>query len=266
MSNILRVIKDLLDSGERFAVASVIRAEGSTPRTVGAKMIIKEDGSIFDTIGGGKVEALVISDALRTLREGKPHVKRYVLEKEHPESIGMVCGGYMDVFIEPMEPKPTLLIFGAGHISLPLAKLGNVAGFSVTVVDDREEFANKDRFPEAERVICDSFESAVSSIRITPSTYIAIVTRGHRFDTFVLKQVINSKAAYIGMIGSKTKVETAFQELKKSGIPEGRIKQVYAPIGLDIGAETPEEIAISILSEIVKTRRGGSGESLALKR
>lgn len=265
MSNILQKMNELLSEGERFAVATVIKAEGSTPRAVGAKMIVREDGSIFDTIGGGKVEYLVISEALKVLEEKKPRVIRYVLDAKDAASIGMICGGSMEILIEPVEPKPTLFIVGAGHIALPLAKLGQMTGFTVAVLDDRKEFANVERFPTVEKVICGDIESTLSKTKITSSTYIVIVTRGHQYDLEALKSVINSKAAYIGMIGSKTKVSTAFQELRGMGIPEDRLKQVHAPIGLDIGAETPEEIAVSIIAEIIKVRRGGTGEELASK-
>jgi xanthine dehydrogenase accessory factor len=178
----------------------------------------------------------------------------------------MVCGGRMDIFIDVIEPKPTLLIVGAGHIAYYLARLGHMVGFSIAVIDDRKEFANRERFPNAERVICDDMERTLSSIKITPSTYVVIVTRGHQYDLAALKQVIDSKAAYIGMIGSKSKVRIAFQELKSAGIAEDTLKRVHAPIGLDIGAETPQEIAVSIIAEIIKVRRGGTGESLVFKR
>jgi len=176
-----------------------------------------------------------------------------------------MCGGEMELLLDPIQDKPTLLIAGGGHIALPLVKLGAILGFRVVVLDDRQEYANRERFPEADMVICQDFDAALSKVKVTSSTYLIIVTRGHALDELVLRRTITSKAAYIGMIGSQTKIRTVFERLRKDGVPEEAIRRVYAPIGLDIGGETPEEIAVSIVAEIVKLRRGGSGDSLALR-
>ena len=264
MSQILQKANELMANGERFVLVTVMRTRGSVPREGGAKMIVKEDGSIFGTIGGGKVEALVMSESPRVLEEGKPRVVTYSLGEGEATESGMICGGEMELLLDPIQSRPTLVIAGGGHIALPLARLGSTLGFSVVVIDDREEYANNERFPEAQTVICQDFDTALSKVRITPHTYIVIVTRGHKHDELVLKNVISSEAAYIGMIGSRTKVRTIFENLRRRGIAEHAIKQVHAPIGLDIGAETPEEIAVSIMAEIIKLRRGGTGESLGL--
>ncbi len=264
MSQILQKANELTANGERFVLVTVMRTKGSVPREIGAKMIVREDGSIFGTIGGGKVEALVISESPRVLEEGKPRVVTYSLGEGEATETGMICGGEMELLLDPIQSKPTLMIAGAGHIALPLARFGSTLDFSVVVIDDREEYANKERFPEAETVVCRDFDTALSKVRITPNTYIVIVTRGHKHDELVLRNIISSEAAYIGMIGSRKKVGTVFENLRKEGIAEHTINRVRAPIGLDIGAETPEEIAVSIMAEIIKLRRGGTGEPLGL--
>lgn len=265
MSHIFQKANELMANGERFVLVTVVGTRGSVPREIGAKMIVREGRRIFGTIGGGSIEALAISESSSVLKEGKSRVVRYSLGKGEATETGMICGGEMELLLDPIQGKPTLLIAGGGHIALPLVRLGSMLGFRVVVIDDREEYANRERFPEADTVICQEFSDALSEVRITPITYIVIVTRGHVYDKLVLKHTITSKAAYVGMIGSRTKVRTILENLRKEGIPEHTIRRVHAPIGLDIGAETPEEIAVSIMAEIVKLRRGGTGERLALR-
>ncbi len=265
MSEILQKANELVANGERFVLVTVVKTRGSVPREVGAKMIVRESGGIFGTIGGGKIEALVISESRKVLSKGEPRVVTYSLGEGEAAETGMVCGGEMELLLDPIRNKPTLLIAGGGHIALPLTKLGAMLGFRVVVLDDRKEYANRERFPEADMAICQNFDDALSRVEITPSTYVVIVTRGHALDELVLRRTITSKAAYVGMIGSQTKVRKVFEKLRREGVPEDAIRRVYAPIGLDIGGETPEEIAVSIMAEIVKLHRGGTGESLALR-
>jgi xanthine dehydrogenase accessory factor len=168
---------------------------------------------------------------------------------------GMICGGNMEVFLEPILPEPCLFVFGAGHISLFLAKMGKMVGFKVVIIDDRAEFANPERFPEADEVIAQDLPAAFQRLTANRASYIAIVTRGHLQDETVLEWAVRTDAAYIGMIGSRKKNQTVFSHLQERGIPEKRLKQVHAPIGLNINAKTPEEIAVSIMAEIIKARR-----------
>jgi xanthine dehydrogenase accessory factor len=260
--DIYQKITELLQSGETFAVASIIRAEGSTPRGVGTKMIIMNDQTIYGTIGGGCVEVAVVTSALEALKEGKSRIVDYALEEEEKGGVGMRCGGKLELSIEIVQPKPVFLIIGSGHIASALSTLGKLVDFKVVVLDP---FAKKEEFPDAETVVAKPVDAGVAGLKITPQTYIVIVTR-HQYDEAALREVINSEATYIGMVGSKNRVEMAFNTLMKEGIPEDSLKRVYAPIGLDIGAETPAEIATSIIAEVIKHRRGGTGKNLAIGR
>jgi len=167
----------------------------------------------------------------------------------------MICGGDTEVFIEPIRSAPTLIIFGGGHISLALSKIGKLIGFKVAVIDDRAEFANQERFPEADQILAEDFRTAFSRLTINKASYIVIVTRGHHYDELVLELALGTEPKYIGMIGSRSKNKAVFSHLRAKGIPQERLDKVHAPIGLEIHAHTPEEIAVSILAEVIKVRR-----------
>lgn len=252
--NIYEEAAKVLAEGRQAALVTVISADRSTPREVGAKMLVKPDGSIFGTVGGGGVEHLSIKKALEVIKEGKPI--RYHISLTPEKDPGMLCGGEMEVFIEPVLSAPTVYIFGGGHISRTLSKMAKLAGFRVAVIDDRPEFANAENFPEADIVMAEDIAEAFSKLKIDRTGYIVIVTRGHKSDEAVLEQALKTPAKYIGMIGSKTKVKAIFDHMREKGFTEDSISNVHAPIGLQIGAETPEEISISILAEIIKVRRG----------
>ena len=256
MSEILKEALRRIDRGEIIAWVTVVETKGSTPREVGAKMLVNKDGLISGTIGGGVTEARVIEEAKQALREGKGKLLTYRLTKEQAAlDEGAICGGEMKVFIDVLQPKEKVLIFGAGHIAVCVSKLAKTVGFKVTIIDDRKEFANQDRFPEADEIIAEDTEKALTHLNITPSSYIIVLTRGHLKDEEVLGSVIRSNAAYIGMIGSRKKNATVFQHLEEQGISQDELAKVYAPIGIDIKAQTPEEIAVSIVAEIIQVRR-----------
>ena len=257
MEDIFQEIVRIRSEGQRAALATVISAKGSTPRETGAKMLIRSDGTILGSIGGGSLEAQVCKEAITAMSENRSTVLRFDLTGKEVAEEGMICGGNMEVFVEPILPEPCLFIFGGGHISLFLAKMGKMVGFKVVVIDDRPEFANPERFPEADEVIAQDFPLAFPRLTITRSSYITIVTRGHLQDETVLEWAVKTDADYIGMIGSRKKNQTVFSHLQARGIPEKRLKEVHAPIGLNINAKTPEEIAISIVAEIIKARREG---------
>ncbi|HUT70582.1 MAG TPA: XdhC/CoxI family protein [Desulfatiglandales bacterium] len=257
MEDIFQEIVRIRSEGQRAALATVISTKGSTPRETGAKMLIRSDGTILGSIGGGSLEAQVCKEAITVMSENKSTVLRFDLTGKEVAEEGMICGGNMEVFVEPILPEPCLFIFGAGHISLFLAKMGKIVGFKVVVIDDRPEFANRERFPEADEVIAQDLPLAFPQLTTNRASYIAIVTRGHLQDETVLEWAVKTDAAYIGMIGSKKKNQTVFSHLKARGIPEKRLKEVHAPIGLNINAKTPEEIAVSIIAEIIKARRQG---------
>lgn len=261
-AEIFRKANELIAKGETFAIATIIRTEGSTPRKPGAKMIILRDGSTVGTIGGDCVESEAVAEALEAITEGKSRTVSVALREEELGGVGMRCGGVAEVYIEVVKPTPRLLIIGGGHIGAEIAKLGQNVGFSVTVIDPSGKEGD---FPGPVEVIPEPVEKGISRVEITPQTYIVIAT-GHKYDEPALKAVINSDAAYIGMVGSRRKAATIYKNLMDEGIFEEKLRRVHTPIGLDIGAETPEEIAVSIIAEIVRERRkpGASGESLKI--
>jgi len=255
MNDIYQEIVRVKTEGEEAALVTVVSATGSTPREEGAKMLVKPDGSILGTIGGGSLEAQVIEEAVRVIKQAKPKRLHMSLTAKEAEEAGMICGGELEVFIEPILTPPTLYIFGGGHISLPLAKMGKLLGFNIAVVDDRADFAHPERFPEAEIILAEDFTRSFPKIKIDKSSYIVIVTRGHQHDELVLEWAVGTPARYIGMIGSKTKVKTIYSHLLARAISKEQLDRVHSPIGLEIEAQTPEEIAVSILAEVIKVRR-----------
>jgi xanthine dehydrogenase accessory factor len=259
MPDLYEEVVRIKSEGKRGVLATIVRAEGSTPREVGAKMLVYEDGSILETIGGGSVEAAVIKEALATLAAGEPRTVHHDLTGPGASDVGMICGGTLDVYLEPILAGAKVFLFGAGHVSLPVARLAKMAGFRVAVVDDRAQFANRERFPEAEEVVAGEFSSALTKLKTDRESYLVILTRGHAYDQQVLEWALGTDARYIGMIGSRKKVQTVYQNLKDKGVAAEKLEAVRAPIGLDIGALTPEEIAVSIVAELIRERRKGKG-------
>lgn len=258
---IFRKINELMSKGETFAVVTIVKTEGSTPRKAGAKMIVLQDGNTFGTIGGDCVESGAVAEAIEAIKDGKSKTFSAALEEEELGGIGMKCGGMAEVYIEVIKPTPKLLIIGVGNIGAQLAKLGHNVGYSVTVIDPT---ARREDFPEFVEVIPEMVEKGVTMAGITPQTYIVIAT-GHKYDEAALKAVIDSGAAYIGMVGSKRKAAVTYRSLMDEGVSEDSIKMVHTPVGLDIGADTPEEIAVSIMAEIIKERRKPSASGGSLK-
>lgn len=255
MTDIYQEIVKVKEEGKEAALVTIVSATGSTPREEGAKMLVKPDGTIAGTIGGGGLEAQVIEEAVGVIKLGKPkHLHMSLTAKEAGEA-GMICGGDLEVFIEPILTTPTMYIFGGGHISLSLAQMGKLLGFKIAIIDDRAEYASAERFPEAEMVLAGDFTKAFSKLKIDKTSYIVIVTRGHQHDELVLEWAVGTPAKYIGMIGSQTKVKTTFTHLLAKGVSQKTLDSVHSPIGLEIGAQTPEEIAVSILAEIIKVCR-----------
>jgi xanthine dehydrogenase accessory factor len=253
--DIYEEIVKLRREGRRGAVATIVNVRGSVPSFETAKMLVRDDGSIFGTIGGGCVEADVWRAAREVMEEEKPRTLTFDLNQDPKYDTGLVCGGTLDVFVEPVLPPALLYIFGAGHVSVNLYRTARRAGFDVTVVDDRETYANRERFPDAREVIAEDFDQVMSRLTPSEAAYIVIVTRGHRDDMRVLRWAVQTKARYVGMIGSRRKTIKIFRELQKEGLAAQLFERVHAPIGLDIGAVTPEEIAVSITAELIAVRR-----------
>ena len=253
--DIYEEIVKLRQEGRRGAVATIVNVRGSIPSFETAKMLVRDDGSIVGTIGGGCVEAEVWQAAREVMESEKPRSLTFNLNENPKYDTGLVCGGTLDIFIEPVLPPASLYIFGAGHVSVNLYRVAKSAGFDVTVIDDRETYASRERFPEAKEVIAEDFEQAMARLTPNESSYIVIVTRGHRDDMRVLRWAVQTRAKYIGMIGSKRKVIGIFRELTQEGLSPELFERVRAPIGLNIGAVTPEEIAVAISAELIAARR-----------
>ncbi len=346
MSNFFLELVEQLNANRKVVIARIIRQVGSAPRTIGTKCLILEDGSLRGTIGGGALEFQVMNAAQNTIKQGKSSILYFQLTGKEVAQTDMLCGGKVDVYLEPLdpgngmakevfeaasyaitkgnrgilatlisegigsgdescrafitedglliggieiiseedqqklqtlgetkspalielkaggplvfvervEPDDVLYLFGAGHVSTFIAPLAKMIGFKVVVIDDREEFANKERFPSADEIIALPFSDAFERITVTPCAYFAIVTRGHIYDHEVLRYALQQSSGYIGMIGSKRKRDLVYQALRDEGFSEERLKEVHSPIGLEIGAETPEEIAVSIVGELIKER------------
>jgi xanthine dehydrogenase accessory factor len=328
--SIYDTIRSSLDHGKRGVLATIVRRVGATPRDAGAKIFIEEGGKLFGTIGGGCVEAEVWQEAQQVLRSDKPTLFHYAMNGQQVEDEGMICGGSIDILMEPVlarhkklyesillaerrgergiivtrfegssyaktliranaaptgdetdqetidrfgdrlsDKKPTLLngliivplvpsstlcIYGAGHISQFISRIAKMVGFRVNVIDDRGDFSNRERFSEADEIVVDDFEFVSQHIPRDSETYAVIVTRGHKHDAIVLEEVLKVPHRYIGMIGSKRKIQIIYEAMKTKGVNKSLLAQVHAPIGIDINAETPEEIALSIVSELVKVR------------
>jgi len=263
VEEVYRALLDSMRAGQPVALVTLVQTRGSTPRKVGAKMLVRSDGSAVGTVGGGAMEERAIADALSSLEEGRSRLVDYSLRGREGD-LGL-CGGDAKAFIEVVQPRPTLLIAGAGHIGQSLAKLGALLDFRIVVADDREGYATLDRVPSAGRVETVSPDEFGETVDITRHHYVVIATRSHEQDAVVLRQVVESPAAYIGLIGSRRKVAAIFDRLLDQGVSSEALARVHAPIGLDIGAATPDEIAMSILAEILMVNRGGTGQPLSEK-
>jgi xanthine dehydrogenase accessory factor len=250
--------------GQKCALATIVEVRGSIPSYESAKLLVREDGSMVGTIGGGCVEAEVWNAAREVLDTERPRHLTFNLGQDAAYDNGLICGGQLDVFVEPVLPVPQAFIFGAGHISKSLSKIAALAGFATVIVDNRESFANRERFPEASEVHAEEYEELFPKLPINQNSYVIIVTRGHRDDMRVLKLAIATSARYIAMIGSKRKVLNVVRELEKEGLPRAAFERIHAPMGLDIGAISPEEIAVSVTAEMIAVRRGAASNWRAL--
>ena len=253
--NIYEEIVKLQREGRSGAVATIVNSRGSIPSFQSAKMLIRDDGSIAGTIGGGCVEAEVWQAAREVIATEKPRTLSFDLNQDPKYDTGLVCGGTLEIFIEPVLPVPLLYIFGAGHVAIELFKATRNAGFDCIVIDDREAYANAERFPGAQQIIAKDFDDAVKDLTPTESSYIVIATRGHRDDMRVLRWAVQTPARYVGMVGSKRKAITVFRELTREGLNSDLFDRVHSPVGLDIGAVTPAEIAVSVVAEMISVRR-----------
>ena len=251
MKTLYQAIVELEQANEAGAVCTIIRSQGSTPRHVTSKMLVYPDGHILGTVGGGEVENRVIKEALQALDDRTPRLLAYNMANPERGDPG-VCGGQVEIYVEPLNPKPVLVVVGVGHVGKAVAHLAKWLGFVVAVTDDRPEFCNQTSVPEADMFFPIALEELPTQLKITPWTYIVLTTRGVDVDIRGLPPILDSNAAYVGVIGSKRRWATTTKKLKESGVSSELIGRVHSPIGLEIHAETPEEIAVSIMAEIIK--------------
>ncbi len=344
MESIFEELARLLESGQQAVLATVVASRGSTPQKPGARLLVRGDGSMLGTLGGGCVEAEAWQEAIKALSSGAAALCQFTLNEELAADSGLLCGGTMEVLIDPWRKEdlplaravatalaggpraalatvvrgdgigakmvirddgvlgdatlqaeiastaqslqqpaetvrlstgqealvetflspPTLLIAGAGHVGLALATLAQFLGFRVVVADDRADFASRERFPQAHALLVGDIEYSIGDYPANERTFVVIATRGHKLDYEALRAAARGKARYLGLVGSKRKVVLIFKQLVEDGIPAERLKDIRAPVGLDLGGRTPQEIALSILSEIVMEQHGGSGRSLRM--
>lgn len=261
---LMREATHLLEAGQSLVLCTVIEKKGHGPRGVGAKMVVAKDGTTTGTIGGGNLERSLVDECLKALSEHKSKKVVFNLSRSPSDGAvgtGMICGGELTVLADVLEPTPRLLIVGAGHVSLPLAKLGSIAGFKILVVDDERKLATKERFPMAEEVIAGDYAQVLASFEVTPRDY-AVVAHGEpEHDYAATKALLQKSPAYVGLLGSPRKAAILTERLKSEGINDNQLKRLHAPVGLDIGAEAPEEIGVSILAQIIQLRHQPQTES-----
>ncbi len=247
--------------GRAAALATVVAAEGSVPRRAGSKMLVWADGRIVGTVGGGAVEAQVIDEAQAALQDGQTRLLTYKLNAPSAEEGLGVCGGTMHIFVEPLLPPPTLIVIGVGHVGRAVAELAKWLGLRVVVADDRPNTATAEHIPGADAYIEAPAEELAAALELTPRTYVVAVTRGLAVDRHILPPLLASEAPYIGVIGSRRRWALTAKKLREDGVSEAALARVHTPIGLDIGAETPKEIAVSILAEVIRTMRREKGDA-----
>ena len=260
--SVYQAVGDLERRNEPGALCIIVRSRGSTPRRTTSKMLVYADGSIAGTIGGGEMESRVIAEAQQAIRDGRPRLLEYSMTDPQRGDPG-VCGGQLEVFVEPIQPKATVLVIGSGHVGKAVAYLAHWLGFRVVVSDDRPEFCTPEAVPEADDYILAPMAELPEHFRITPWTYIVLTTRGVTIDVPGLPALLDSPAAYLGVIGSRRRWAITHEKLLEAGVSAEKLEQVHSPIGLELNAETPEEIAVSIMAEIIMLRQGGNGRPMA---
>lgn len=250
-----------LARGEAGALLTVVKIYGAAPCAPGAKIFIREDGSALGTFGGKQTDARARSDGLQALASGQAGLLTYHLDPEGGESVGS-CGATLEIFVEPVRPEPRLILAGSGYVAQALTRLATAIGWRVSLLDDRSEFVQSTTLPENVTLTVGDIPELLPTLAPDAMTALVIVTRGHRVDQEALEAALGTAAGYIGMIGSPSKVRTIFRKLLRKGITAEVLEKVHAPVGLDLGAKTPDEIALSIAAELLRWRRHASGESL----
>ena len=261
--DLFQAISELTTQNKTGALCTVVRASGSTPRRAGAKMLVYADGSTLGSVGGGELENRVIQAVKTAIKDGIPVYLEYDMTDTVKGDPG-ICGGHVEVFVDPIQPKAVLLVIGAGHVGKAVAKLAHWLGFRVVINDDRPDFCTPENIPDADEFIPGSISNLPERYELNQNSYLVLTTRGAEIDIEGLPVLLQSQAAYIGVIGSRKRWTAARNGLIQKGIPQEKIDRVRSPMGLEINAETPEEIALSIMSEIIMLRRGGDGAVMTM--
>jgi xanthine dehydrogenase accessory factor len=260
MNDLIASLAELSEIGKTGVLCTIIKTKGSTPRKEGSKMLVYPDGTISGTIGGGEVENRVIKEAIDALATGEPKIVEYDLVDPEQGDPG-ICGGKLEVFIDPLSTPSEILVVGGGHVGKAVVHLAKWLGYRVTLTDDREEFCRPEVVPDADRYIHCSFKELTCHMDIDEGTAVVLATRNHKVDISGLPEILTKPIGYIGVISSKRRWKLTKEQLMESGVNKDMLKRIHAPIGLDIKAESPEEIAISIMAEIIQEKKGGSRRS-----
>ena len=258
---VFRELEQARVRGESVALVTILETRGSTPQKAGAKMVVGRDGRLRGTVGGGCVESEILQRARRILESRECVVETYDFDADEEEN-GLICGGSMKVFIEPIIPAPRVYVIGAGHVAMPVSQIAKIAGFEVVVLDDRVKYANRERFPDADVVEAGPIPELAERFQYGDNAYVVIVTRGHKEDAEALRVFIDKDVAYLGLIGSVTKIDKIVSRLVRDGVSEERLGRVHSPIGLDLGGAAPGEIALSIVAELVQVRYRRTGKPM----
>ena len=259
--SVYREVEEALQRGEAVALVTILESSGSTPQKAGAKMVVSRDGRLRGTVGGGCVEAEILWRARQAIENRKAEIRTYDYNADEEEN-GLICGGNVTVFIEPILPAPRVFMVGAGHVAQPLCEIAKLAGFEVIVLDDRIKYASRDRFPHADVVEAGPISDLAAKFTYGDNAYVVIVTRGHTSDEEALRTFIQYDTAYLGLIGSVAKIEKIFGRLERDGISREKLERVHSPIGLDLGGSSPGEIAVSIVAELIAVRHQRSGKPM----
>lgn len=259
MKSIYQSISELETNNESAVLCTVVKSTGSTPRHVGSKMLVYADGKFIGTVGGGGLENSVMDEARKALADGEPRYLHYNMSDPSRGDVG-VCGGQVEVFVEPILPAPMVIVIGAGHVGKAVAHLAKWLGFRVAVSDDRAEFCTPETVPDADAYYPVPMEKLTEHVKVTRQTFLVLTTRGSNVDAAGLAPLLETEAAYIGVIGSKRRWSETVKAMKEQGVPAEKIERVHSPIGLELQAETPEEIAVSIMAEILMIRNKGTGK------
>lgn len=249
-------IARLRREGRKAALATIVRRQGSTPRKDRAKMLVYEDGSTLGSVGGGCTEAEVWREARQVMESGQSSILKFELTEKDVENEGLVCGGTIEIFLEPILPDPKVILMGAGHVAKAISEAASRLGFKVAVLDDRAAFASAERFPEADEIVVESFERSLERINVSENSFILILTRGHAHDQIACEKALRTRARYVGLLGSRRKIQLIVENLLERGHPPEAFARLYAPVGIEIGSETPEEIAVSVVAELIALLKG----------